>query len=128
VLFFSPVHPARHQAALEGAGHTLPPEWRRYFQIDAGLIDPANAVIKESRQVLWSGTFDADEGNAVIRRECVPFRVEDLTRYEEVSAEESEYYASVPPGTRFPLFLKMAQILYKSRLDLTQPGIDIVEV
>jgi hypothetical protein len=128
VLFFSPVHPVRHLEALEAAGHTLPPEWRRYFQIDAALIDPAKAVIKESRQVLWSGEFDIDEGSAVIGRECVPFRAESLTQYDDVPAEMREYYASVPSGNPFPLFLKMAQILYKGRIDLTLPGIQVIEV
>jgi len=128
VLFFSPVHPARHLAALEAAGHTLPSQWRRYFQIDAALIDPAKAVIKESRQVLWSGEFDIDEGSAVIGRECVPFRAASLMQYDDVPAEMREYYATVQPGSSFPLFLKMAQILYKGRVNLDLPGVRVIEV
>jgi hypothetical protein len=128
VLFFSPVHPADHEAALKAAGHWLPPEWRRYFRIDANLIHSADAVIYESRTIFWSGAFDIGEASAILGSECRPFHPRSLAPYTHVPARASDYYATVPPGTRFPLFLHMPHILYKRRIDLSLPGIEVNEV
>ena len=128
VLFFSPVHPSLHKAALEREGHSLPSGWRKYFQIDATLIDPADAVIYDMHTTYWSGTFDVEEASAELGRECVPYDAGRLKEYSQVPREARDFYAGVESGAPLPLFLWIPHVLYRGRLDLTQPGIEVIEV
>ncbi len=128
VLFFSPVHPELHKAALEKEGHLLPSGWRRYFQIDASLLNPADAVIYDMHTAYWSGTFDVEEASAELGRECVPYDAGRLKEYSQVPQGARDFYAGVGSGAPLPLFLWIPHVLYRGRLDLTQPGIEVIEV
>ena len=128
VLHFSPVHPTRIKAALAAAGHDLPPGWSTFFEINARLMDPGAAVIYKLLTPLWSGQFDVPAGSALIGRECLPFSPEALNEFDQVPQVARDYYASVKPGTNVMLFLGVPHVLYRGRIDLTLPGIQILEV
>jgi hypothetical protein len=128
VLFLSPVHPVRHLEVLEAAGHTLPPEWRRYFQIDARLLEPSTTVIYRLLTPLWPGQFDIDAGSALIGSECQPFSPEALIDFTAVPRGAREYFANVPPGAPLALFLCVTHVLYRGRIDVNVEGVQIIEV
>jgi hypothetical protein len=129
VLHFCPVHPARINAALAESGHVLPAEWRRFYQVDARLLDDGNAVIYRLLTVFWSGRFDIEEASLQIGRECLPFDPDSLAAFDDVPEAALSYYASVPPGGPPPiLFLNVPHVLYKGQIDLDADGITIVEV
>jgi len=137
VLFLTPIHPARFQAALAEVGHTLPRPWRRYYQIDARLLDPAFTVLYRSSETYWAGQFNVEKASVQIGLDCVPFDPELLDGHGEVPQATREHYASVAvdaaaaaAGTgSFPvLFLHTPHVLYKGQLDTAQDGISIVEV
>jgi hypothetical protein len=128
VLFFSPVHPARIQAALVDAGHELPEAWHAFYQVDARLLDPALAVLYRQSETYWTGHFDVDEASDQIGRDCSPFTSESLEGLAEVTSTARSHFASVAPGGRPLLFLGIPHVLYKGQLDTTLEGVSIVEV
>jgi hypothetical protein len=137
VLHLSPIHPARIQAALSEAGHELPEAWRRFFQIDARLLDPASAVLYRSSETYWAGQFDVEKASATIGRDCVWFDPRLLDELREVPQATREHYASVTPEAaaktarmgHFPvLYLHTPHVLYKGQLDTSLEGVSIVEV
>ena len=128
VLHFCPVHPARIKAALAEAGHSLPDAWRRFYQVDARLLDPSATVLYQLLQPFWSGRFNIDEASAQIGRECLPFRPELLDVFAEVPRAARAYYESVSPGSPVILFLGVPHVLYKGELDVHSPGVSIIEV
>jgi len=128
VLHLSPVHPDRIKDALTAAGHALPEEWRRYFQIDARLLDPAATVVYKLSTFLWPGQFNVAVASEEIGRDCLPFSAETLDLFMDVPTAAREYYASVVPGAGVALFLGIPHVLHRGPIDLKQDGISIVEV
>jgi hypothetical protein len=137
VLFFSPIHPARFQSALAEAGHTLPSPWRRYYQINARLLNSASTVLYRSSETYWAGHFDVEKASVQIGLDCAPFDPELLDELGEVPQATRDHYASVTAeaaaqagqaGTFPVLFLHTPHILYKGQLDTTIEGVSIVEV
>lgn len=128
VLHLSPVHPARIKEALAGAGHGLPQGWRRFFQIDARLLEPAATVVYRLSTFLWSGQFDVADASEAIGRDCLPFSSETLALFTEVPASAREYYKSVAPGSAVALFLGIPHVLHRGAIDLKQDGIRVIEV
>lgn len=128
VLHLCPVHPARIKDALADAGHELPEPWRRFYQIDARLLEAASAVIYPLLTVFWSGRFDIEEASRQIAQECLPFDTDRLSEFVDVPEAARSYYASVSPGGPPPiLFLHIPHVLYKGQLDLRSPGVSIIE-
>jgi hypothetical protein len=128
VLHLSPVHPMRLNAALGAAGHELPSDWRRFFEIDANLLDPAAAVIYKLLTPFWSGQFNVVAASALIGEECLPFDPELLPEFGNVPLAAREYYASVPAGSSVALFLGVPHVLYRGRIDLKVDGVKVIEV
>ena len=137
VLFLSPIHPALFEAALAEAGHTLPTPWRRFYRIDARLLNPASTVVYRSSETYWAGQFDVEKASVQIGIDCVPFKPQLLDRLEEVPQATRDYYAGVTAEAAaragqagsFPaIFLHTPHVLYKGDFDTTQDGISIVEV
>ena len=137
VLFFSPIHPARFQAALADAGHVLPSPWRRHYEIDARLLNPASTVLYRSSETYWAGHFDVEKASLQIGRDCVPFDPGLLDGLGEVPQATRDYYADVAAEAAaqaaqtgsFPaIFLHTPHVLYKGQLDTTLKGITIVEL
>jgi hypothetical protein len=128
VLHLSPVHPERIKDALTAAGHELPEAWRRYFQIDARLLEPSTTVVYRLSTFLWSGHFNVAEASEEIGRDCLPFSVETLDLFTEVPAAAREYYASVVQGSGIALFLGIPHVLHQGVINLKQDGISIIEL
>jgi hypothetical protein len=137
VLHLSPIHPARIQSALAEAGHDLPAPWRRFFQIDARLLDQASTVVYGPREAYWSGHFDIEKASAEVGLDCVPFSPELLRGLGEVPEATRDYYAHVTAEAAagasragsFPaIFLHTPHVLYKGQLDTTLDGVSIVEI
>lgn len=128
VLHFSPVHPSRLKAALAEADHELPAAWRRFFQVDARLLDKDETTIYQLLQAFYSGEFNIGAASEQIGRECLPFEPDLLQKFSEIPSATRAYYSSTAPGSPVMLYLHVPHVLYRGRLDLSQDGISVIEV
>lgn len=110
VHFFSPVHPAKIEAALVRAGHTTSPVG--YFVIDASLLDPACAVIMR-------------EGHSLRRKRLYePFSIEALSAYGEVPRRTERYYRDrAERGERPFLQRGIPHVLYRGTLNISDMSV-----
>lgn len=104
VINLTPVHPAAIRAAMADAGHFRFP--RRWFEINAALLDPHAAVLYLT-------------GSTPTEARFAPYMPGCLAQYATVSDMQRRFYRGVEPGRRVLLFAGTPHVLYRGAIDVS---------
>jgi len=115
VLHMAAVPPKKLDKAFKEAEADL--KWRRWFKISPKLLNLSNTIV----YLYKKRPFNADSS------EFVPFRINDLKKYNSLGQRTRDYFREETLHGRSPLIFHLVpHILYKGKLKLSD--LEVTEI